>query len=379
MNRVALQMLIGDRAKYLGLIFGISFATLLMAQQTSIFVGLMIRTTSQIWDVREADIWVMDPRVIYVDEIEPLPETALGIVRGVPGVKWAVPFFKGNVVARARGGLLQQVIMLGVDDATLIGVPKMLLGSVHDLKRPDAIVLDKAGYEYIWPGETLRLGRELELNDRRGIIVGICEAGAPFTTFPVIYTRYSLAKQYAPPTRNQMSFVLVKAGDGVAPHDLTHRIRQQTDLSALTQPDFAWATIEYYLTRTGIPINFGITIGLGFLVGAAIAGQTFYLFVVENMRQFGTLKAIGVSNRAILGMVLLQAIVVGLIGFAIGSGMSALFFELTSRNVTNLRGFFMPYEVMLGTGVAVLAIIVIVSMISIRKVLIVDPAIVFRG
>ena len=69
MNRVALKMLTGDRAKYLGLVFGIAFATLLMSQQVSIFIGLMTRTASQIVDVREADVWVMHPRVKYIDEI----------------------------------------------------------------------------------------------------------------------------------------------------------------------------------------------------------------------------------------------------------------------------------------------------------------------
>lgn len=380
MNRVALQMLTGDRAKYLGLIFGITFGTLLMAQQTSIFVGLMIRTTSQVLDVREPDVWVMDPRVIYADEIEPMPEINVSRVRGVDGVRWAVPFYKGNAVARATDGLLQQVILLGVDDASLIGAPrKMVLGAIEDLKRPDAMVLDRAGYEFIWPGEPLKLGKVLELNDRRAEIVGICEAGAPFVTFPVVYTRYSLAKQFASQQRNLLSFVLAKAEPGVSAGELAARIHAATNLRARTWHEFAWDTVNYYLSRTGIPVNFGITIGLGFLVGAAIAGQTFYLFVIENLKQFGALKAIGVSNRRILGMVMLQAAVVGVIGFSIGSGLSAAFFEFTSKNVTNLRGFFMPWEVMLGTGVAVMGIILIVSVISVRKVLVLDPALVFRG
>src|SRR5215471_16339403 len=93
MNSVALRILLGDRAKYVGLIFGIAFSTMLMSNQTSIFIGLMLRTANQILDAREADIWVMDPRVDYVDEIEPMTDTQLGRVRGVDGVDWAVPFF----------------------------------------------------------------------------------------------------------------------------------------------------------------------------------------------------------------------------------------------------------------------------------------------
>ena len=69
MSWIALKMLMGDRSKYLGIIFGVAFATLLMAQQMALFCGLMGRTTSQIKDVQEADIWVMDDKVRYVDEV----------------------------------------------------------------------------------------------------------------------------------------------------------------------------------------------------------------------------------------------------------------------------------------------------------------------
>ena len=86
-----------------------------------------------------------------------------------------------------------------------------------------------------------------------------------------------------------------------------------------------WKTINYYLKYTGIPINFGITALLGFLVGTAIAGQTFYNFTLENLKQFGALKAMGATNGRIVGMILLQATVVGLLGYGIGVGLAALF------------------------------------------------------
>jgi putative ABC transport system permease protein len=380
MNSVALRILLGDRAKYIGLIFGIAFSTMLMSNQTSIFVGLMLRTANQILDAREADIWVMDPRVEYVDEIEPMTDTQLGRVRGVDGVDWAVPFFKGLTIAHTSDGILQQVILLGVDDATLTGVaPRLALGSVENLKQPDAMIIDRAGFEFMWPSEELGLGKVLELNDHRAVIVGISDASAPFTTYPVVYTKYSSALDYVGRTRKQMSFVLVHARPRVEPHALARRISAETGLKALTWRDFARATIGYYLKRTGIPVNFGITVALGFIVGAAVVGQTFYIFVLENLRQFGALKAIGVANGTILRMVLLQAMVVASIGYAIGIGLCAGFFEITSRVSIDLRGFELPWQVAVGTGCAILAIIVIASFASIRKVMVVDPAIVFRG
>jgi putative ABC transport system permease protein len=379
MIRVALRMLTGDTAKYVGLVGGVAFAVMLMAQQASIFVGLMLRTAAQVIDVVDADLWVMDPRVIYVEEVEALPESALWRVRGVAGVDWATPFFKGLAVARAPDGRLQQVFLLGVDDASLAGAPpRMLEGSVEELRRPGAIVMDRVGALFIWPGEEPAPGRVLEMADRRATVVGIAEASAPFTTFPVVYTRYSEALRFAPPPRKPLSYILVRARPGEDITALAQRIEAETGLAALRWQDFAWATIRYYLTRTGIPINFGITVALGFIVGAAVVGQTFMIFVLENLRQFGALKAMGVSNGTLLRMVLAQAGAVAAIGYGLGIGLAAVFFEVTGRTNVDLRGFFLPWWVAAIVAFAVVLIILVSSLASIRKALTLDPAVVFK-
>jgi putative ABC transport system permease protein len=382
MYGVALKMLLGDRAKYLGLIFGIAFSTQLMSNQVSVFVSLMSRTASQILDAHEADIWVMDPRIQYVDEIEAITDTQLNRVRSVPGVEWAVPFYKGLAVAHTRDGAVQQLIVLGVDDATLTGVvPRLMFGSVEDLKKPDAMIMDRAGFQFMWPNEKLSqaIGKVIEINDHRAVIVGICDASAPFATFPVVYTKYSSAMTYIGQTRKQMSFVLVHAREGEELHALSDRISRETGLKALTWRDFAFATIDYYVRRTGIPINFGITAALGFIVGAAVVGQTYYIFVLENLTQFGALKAMGASNGTIVRMVLMQAGIVAANGYGIGIGITAGFFEFSQNLTINMRGFEMPWEVMVGTAGAILLVIIVASLASVRKVMVVDPAIVFRG
>jgi putative ABC transport system permease protein len=382
MNWIALKMLTGDRSKYFGLIFGVSFATLLMSQQMSIFIGIMKRTASQILDVRDADIWVMDNKVRYIDEVPGMPDTELLRVRGVPGIDWAVKLYKGQVRARLANGNFRTVILFGLDDATLIGAPQeMISGQLGDLRQPDAVIVDKAGYEYLWPDEPkghYQLGKLFEMNDRRCVLVGVCKASAPFTTFPVVYTRYSQTTFYVPRERDTMSFVLVKPQSGLDPQELCRRIEEQTGRMALTQDQFFWKTIAYFLGSTGIPVNFGITIFLGFFVGVAVAGQTFYLFTVENLRHFGSLKAMGLSNVRIVGMILLQGLIVGVIGYALGVGLTALYFIATNQK-TQLAGLHMIWEVMAVTGAAVGVIIVLASLVSIRKVLVLEPAIVFRG
>jgi putative ABC transport system permease protein len=150
-------------------------------------------------------------------------------------------------------------------------------------------------------------------------------------------------------------------------------------LQARTTEQFFWQTIGYYMERTGIPINFGITVTLGFVVGCAIAGQTFYLFTIENLKQFGSLKAMGVSNRRLIGMILLQAAVVGLIGYGIGIGGAALFGYVFERAVkTTPPAFYFGWQIPAITAAAVSGIIFFAALLSMRRVLFLEPAVVFR-
>jgi len=379
MNFVAIQMLLGDKAKYMGLIFAVAFSTFLMSHQSSIFCGLMVRTTSQIKDVRDADLWVMDAKTQYLDEVKALTDDDLYRVRGVAGVQWAEPLFKGLPRAKAGDGNFRVVTMIGVDDSTLVGAPRdIVMGNIEDLRQPDAIFIDRVGYEFFFPKQKYELGKTLELNDHRAIIKGIYNSSAPFQNFPVCYTRYSQAIGYVGRERNMMSFVLAKAAPGVSNAEACRRIEAATGLHAATTDQFGWQTIWYYISHTGIPINFGITIGIALIVGTIVAGQTFYIFTLENLKQFGALKAIGVTNLRITGMILQQAALVGAIGYSIGIGMTAAFFEVTKNNL-DLRGFTLLPQIAAGTFVAVLMIVMLASLMSVRKVLVLEPAIVFRG
>lgn len=253
----------------------------------------------------------------------------------------------------------------------------MVLGSVAALRQPDAVIIDEAGYELLWPGEPLRLGRVIEMNDRRAVIVGICKASKTFQTFPIIYTLYSQAVTFAPPERKVLSFVLAQPQPGIPAEELCRRIEANTGLKALTNEQFRWATMMYYLKNTGIPVNFGVTVLLGFIVGAAISGQTFYLFTVENLAQYAMLKAMGTTNLRLVAMILLQALLVGTIGYGIGIGLAATFGAFAQGN-TKLA-FYMPWQVLVGTGIAVVLMVVGASLLSIRRVLVLEPAVVFRS
>jgi putative ABC transport system permease protein len=386
MHFVALKMLIGDRSKYLGIIMGLTFASLLITQQAAIFVGLMSRTYGFITDTGQADIWVMDPKVQFVDDIKPLQDTQLFRVRSVEGVEWAVPLYKGLLKAKLPDGTFQTCIVVGLDDATLIGgPPAMVEGRLADLRRSEAVIVDLVGAQSklakppVLPGQAstpLAVGDTLELNDHRATVVGLASVSRTFQSQPVVYTTYSRATLFAPRERKLLSFVLVKAKPGEDHQALSARITRATGLAAYPREAFKQMTIDYFMENTGIPINFGIAVALGFIVGTAIAGQTFYNFTLENLRHFGALKAMGASNTTLLGMIMLQALTVGCIGYGLGVGAASLFGYLLGE--TELA-FILPWQLLLISAAAVTTICVFAALLSIRTVMRLEPAIVFKG
>lgn len=385
MYRIALQMLMGDRGKYLGMVMGLTFASLIMTQQPAIFVGLMTRSYSFITDLALPDLWVMDPKVQFVDDIKPLQDTELFRVRGVSGVQWAVPLFKGILKARLANGTFQSCNVIGLDDATLVGGPPVMLqGRLEDLRRGDGVIVDIDGAQdklakpSAIPGgkpTPLQVGDTLELNDKRAVVVGIAKVTRTFQSQPVIYTTFTRAVTFAPRERKLLSFVLVKAKPGVAPVELARRIRAATGMAAYTREQFADLTVSYFMKNTGIPINFGVSVLLGFIVGAAIAGQTFYSFTRENLRQFGVLKAMGASNGTLLKMILLQAALVGSIGYGLGVGLTSLF-GYAMRNT--ILAFKFPWQLLVFSGAGVTLICLFAALLSIRKVIQLEPVVVFQ-
>jgi putative ABC transport system permease protein len=380
MRSIAIKMLIGSTGRFLAIILGVTFAALLIAQQASIFCGLMRQTSNQIRDINDAPIWVMDRSVQFIDDVKPMSISTVGRVRGVSGVRWAVPLSKGVVRAKLPDGRYQQAILLGLDDASYAGAPdptSISDGSLDALGQPDAVLIDRRGAQQIWPDIDNPVGMEIEMNDRRAKIVGLFTASQTFQTFPVVLTRFSRALSYQPPERKTVTFILAANERGMTAEQCASQIESATNLQALTREQFIWKTIYYYATRTGIPINFGITVVLGFVVGLAISGQTFYLITVENLRYYATFKAIGATDGQVARMVIRQAVVVGLIGLALGLGLATAFGIFA--NSTAKLAYFMPWQVVAITCCAVMLMILLASLLSLRKLFTLDPADLFRG
>jgi putative ABC transport system permease protein len=393
MIRIALAMLLGDRVKYAGVVFGIALASFLITQLLSLFFGMMTRTYAMIGDMGQADLWVTDPAVEYVDEITAMPDTALQRVRSVEGVAWAVPVYSGTLRVRLEGGRFRAVQLIGLDDATLMGGPPvMLAGSLDDLRAVDAVIIDKDAVndllsmpvEPVAPGElqlagerrAMRVGDEFVINDHRVVVKGIAQVTPRFLRRPTIYTTYSRAASIAPRERHRLSFVLVGVTSGKGLSEVASRIERSTGFRVRTSRQFKDDTVMYFLRNTHVVPQMGLMVMLGTVVGIAISGQLLYLFTVDNLRHYAALRAMGLGELRLLGMIAVQALFCGIVGYGIGVGVCCLAGGLL-QNVQ--LPFLLLWQSLVAVGAVVLVICIVGATAAMRKVLRTEPALVFQA
>lgn len=386
---LALKMLFGDTAKYLMLVAGLFFATFLIVQQASVFCGLMRWTTATLKNV-SAPIFVVEERVEQVNETNPLRDTDVSRVRSVSSVKWAMPLYSGIQRVRLADGSFKTVQLIGIDAASLAGAPgRMVEGNLADLRLPNTVVIDELATERLSPDpkdptKRIKIGDRFEINDVEARVVGICQAMRSFTGGPYIWTTYERALQYTPPQRKMLSSVIAAPIDGMTPEQAAVQIQKDTGLRAYVNRDFGdnnqdfnTATVWWYVKNTGIPISFGTTVVIGFIVGVAIACQTFYAFVLDNLKHLGALKAMGMSNFRLSMMLLLQALTVGIIGFGLGLLATSGFAMGALKN--GQPPFYMPWQIPVVAFCVIQLICMLAALMGIIRLSLYEPAMVFRA
>jgi len=373
---VALRMLFGDKTKYATLVAGLAFAALLMNQQGAIFMGLLLQATGPLQNVTQPDLWVMDPDTQWVAEYRSLSDQKLDRVRSVGGVEWAEPFLNTYAVVELAKGGFKRVQILGIARTTMVGrPPEIVEGNIEDLRLPDAIIVERNSAGLMGG---VKVGDVLKINDRRALVVALCKAKKGFESNGIIYTTFDNATRFTPLGRKRISYILVKAKEGVDIPTLQADINAIGEVAAFTPGQFRERSIRFIVVMTGIGINFGITITLGFVVGLLLSASIFYQFTIENIRHFAVLKAMGASAGQLIQMILMQALVVGVIGYGIGAGAAGAFTMLARKAESDLSTYF-PWQLLVGSFFATLLTIGLGSLLSIRRVVRLSPASVFSS
>ncbi|SMP63232.1 putative ABC transport system permease protein [Noviherbaspirillum suwonense] len=373
--RIAYKLLTNDRGKFSALLVGITFAVFLMVQMTSIFAGILGRSSATVTNIG-ASVWIMDPAVNTVANTIPLPDYLLDGVRSIPGVRYAVPLYSGGALVKLRSGAYQAVSVIGLDDATLFGRPLLEQGNIQDIYAENGfIVVHDAEFRKLGsPG----IGTEFELNDHRGHIVGIAKvsSGGLFGV-PTLYTTRSRAIQYIPSTRYTTSYILVEPKNEAAIAAVKREVARLGYL-ALTREEFIRKISDFYKYQTGIGTNILLMTVISFIVGLSISGQTFYTFILENLEKFGALKAIGAKGSELVSMILFQAVFTALTGYGIGVGLCTALIFVAKMRLPDYASLITFGNLGLALGM-VIRIAGISSYIGIRKVLRIEPFDIFRG
>ena len=373
--KLAYKLLVNDKAKFSALLVGISFAVFLMIQMTAMFAGILNRASATVFNLG-ASMWIMDPAVQTSANTIGMPDYVLDAIRSMPGVNYAVPLYSGGALVKLHDGTYQAVTIMGLDDTSLFGRPRLTQGKIEDIYGENAFIVVKDP-EFPKLGNP-HVGTEFEVNDHRGVIVGIANVASPgLFGVPTLYTTYERALEYLPNPRFTISYVLVEPKSRA---DITGIKREVQSLGylALTKDEFVDRISNFYKYQTGVGTNILIMTVMSFIVGLSISGQTFYTFVLENLEKFGALKAIGAKSRELILMILFQASFTALTGYGLGIGLCALLITLAKLRLPDYAAT-ITYG---NLGLAFAMVVVIAALSSyfgIRKVLRIEPFDIFRG
>jgi putative ABC transport system permease protein len=397
MLRIAVKMLRGDRAKYIGLLLGITFTSFLVTYAGSYLCGFMTRGFALVSENPNVDVWVMDPAVGSTELTTTIPDSALSRVRSVNGVLYAMPLAMASVDARFPNGRFQSLQLIAVDNATLFGLPPLHGGiSPTVMRTPDAAVVASGGTEGKlrtpalevdqWPYGQPRLnvptrklgaGDELRVDEHRVVVRGWAEALPRYPPQPLMYATLSNAARMLPPKPHLLTFVLVKAAPGVLPRDLATRIERQTGLKARSSADFKRDTVDWLLVNSEDVGDIASMVFIAMLVGLGVTGVLLYMFTSDSLKQYAVLKAMGADSRLLLSMIFVQSGLCTLLGIGLGCGVCAIVGQIA------IVEFNFAFRMMWFTPIFAALMVVLVGIaaaaVSARPVLKLEPGVVFAG
>jgi putative ABC transport system permease protein len=339
-----------------------------------LFVGL-IRKAGLLVDCGQADVWVGHRAMHNVDFPRDVPRRWIDRIRAVPGVKRAEPYLLGFTDMTLPSGGFEQVLVVGVDQASLLGGAwNLTQGRPESILQTDGIIVDECEQDKL---EHPKLGDLREVGGRRARVVGFSHGIMGFLITPYVFTTYERAAAYLAKRPDQSSYFLVQLQPGADAEEVCAAIRQRVpQLDALPRDQYSRVSINFWMTRTGLGISFGAAALLGLLVGMVMVAQTLYALVLDRLREFATLKAIGAREGQVYSILLVQALIMALAGSALGLILVAgiEYFCSTPR-----APIVVPWWLGLGSCLLVLAICLVSSLLPYLRIRKIDPMMVLQS
>jgi putative ABC transport system permease protein len=370
---LARKNLLHDKLRFLITVVGVAFAVTLVLVQVGLFQGLLDNATVTIGNL-DADLWVTPRNTPNVDFAQTFSETAVQRVRSTPGVLRADNLLVVFVNVSLPTGAKETAEVYALEDFARWGFPwNVAEGDVGDLRRGRYVFLDDSARKRF--GD-FAVGDYREIEGRRFKIVGRTRDALSFTTTPLVFMDYHTAQSLYSTLSGNTNYVIVELAPGADLEATRAEIRRRLPYNDVhTRAEWMRRSRGYWVVNTGLGLNMGVTVFLGCLVGLVIVAQTLYTSTIENIKQFGTVKAIGGANSDIYRILAQQATIAAVCGFALGGGMALGMRPLIER--LDLRILLSP-EFAAAVFAGTLAMCLASAMISFRKVASIDPAMVFR-
>jgi putative ABC transport system permease protein len=374
MPPLARRNLFHDKVRLTVTLTGIVFAVVLIVVELGLFVGFT-ETTSSLIDHSGADLWVTSRHVPYVELGVPFTERKLYQVRAVPGILDAQKIIVRWTDWKRPDGRQESVQIVGINpDADLVRPWNLTAGSVEDLKKPDAVIMDDIYKEKL--GVT-GVGEVFEIRGHRARVVGFTHGIRSFTTSPYVFTTFKKAQDYASIAGDQTIFMLVKVAPGADREQVRRGILDNVrDVEVFTSSQFSRMTQFYWMFTTGAGVAVLLAAALGLIVGFTVVAQTIYATTMDHLREYGTLKAMGAANSYVYRVIIKQAAMSAVIGYALGMIVSVFVVRASQEGGAAIL---MPWPMAVGMFFLTLAMCVGAALVSINKITRLDPAMVFKG
>lgn len=250
----------------------------------------------------------------------------------------------------------------------------MVEGDVSRLDADDAVIMDAL---YMDKLGVRALGEQVEIVAHGARVMGFTMGIRSFTTSPYVFTDYRNGHLYSRFAPGQVTYVLVKAAPGVDMEDLRARIAARVaHVDVFTTGEFSQKTREYWMLSTGAGGALVLAAVLGLVVGMVIVAQTLYATTMDHLPEFATLKAMGAPDGYVLRIIMGQAVISAVLGYGLGM---VICFGIAYLRRYGETAILVSAPLAAGMFVLTLVMCIAASVISIRKVLVIDPAIVFKG
>jgi len=370
---LARKILFHDRVKFAVASAGVSISVLLVLVQIGLYQGFM-HNASNLIDHAHADIWVTGEANENFDFAAPVDERVYYRVAQIPGVAHAEKMILNFGQFKLPDGGNQGVQVVGIEPGGRLMQPwSLVAGDARRISETDGIVVDRTEFGKL---KVDRVGEKREINGARAEVVGLTHGIRSFTTSPFVFTNLDTARLYTRLPAGAITYVLVEAEPGVDVDELRDRIAAIPHVDAYTAGEFSERTRHYWSSRTGVGAGFFTTALLGVIVGLVVVGQILYNGTLEHIREYGTLKAMGARNGAVVRVILYQALITAAVGFLLGGGLA-----LGAREAMRGANLTVALSPGLALGTAALTAVMCsaAAMLSVLKVLRLDPATVFKG